>query len=326
MWYDVNETLSHNRLFNFVVGPRGAGKTYSCKRKVINNFIRKGEQFIYLRRYESEIRYNMISNFFADIAGEFNGTLLEVKRGGTFMIDEETAGWYMPLSKAAQYKSVAFPNVSLIIFDEFIIDRGMIRYLPNEVETFQEMYSTIARLRDVPCLFLSNAITYVNPYFLYYGLQVPRNATFFKRGDLLVHYVKVPDYTEAAKSTRFGNLIADKAYGQYAMSNEFLRDSFAFIRPMPEGSSAIALIKVEGQDLGVHRTRTGEIYISKKVDKTVRVKIALDNAGACEDYITSRNTEAGQYLMAITRAYLEGYLFFTDITAKNLIYRYLNFG
>ena len=166
MWYDVNKTLSYNCLFNFVVGPRGVGKTYSCKRRVIKDFITKGQQFIYLRRYETEIKSSQIDLFFDDIQHEFQDHALAVKKK-CFYIDGKLAGWALPLSRASQFKSVPFPYVTKILFDEFIIDQGLIRYLPDEVQTFNEMYSTIARLRDVTVLFLSNAITFTNPYFPY---------------------------------------------------------------------------------------------------------------------------------------------------------------
>ena len=47
MYYDINKTLSYNTLFNFVVGPRGAGKTYAAKKRDIINFHKMGQQFDY---------------------------------------------------------------------------------------------------------------------------------------------------------------------------------------------------------------------------------------------------------------------------------------
>ena len=55
-WWDINKILSYNKLLNFVVGLHGGGKTYGSKKKVIQNFIRKHKQFVYIRRYKSEMR------------------------------------------------------------------------------------------------------------------------------------------------------------------------------------------------------------------------------------------------------------------------------
>lgn len=134
-YYNVDLTLSRNRLFNFVVGMRGVGKTYSSKRRAIKNYLQKGKQFVYLRRYDTELKKSEMSKFFDDIYHEFPDTAFKVG-DGAFFINNKVAGWYIPLSKSQLFKSVPFPNVSLIIFDEFIIDVGTYRYLPNEVTTF----------------------------------------------------------------------------------------------------------------------------------------------------------------------------------------------
>ena len=53
-WFRLKAILSRNAVFNIIVGPRGDGKTFAAKEKAINNAIRKGEQFILLRRYKTE--------------------------------------------------------------------------------------------------------------------------------------------------------------------------------------------------------------------------------------------------------------------------------
>ena len=49
MYYDISHILTYNAYFNFLIGERGVGKTFSSKKFVINKFLKKGEQFIYLR-------------------------------------------------------------------------------------------------------------------------------------------------------------------------------------------------------------------------------------------------------------------------------------
>ena len=144
MYYDPNKTLSRQRLFNFVVGARGCGKTYGAKKTVIKRFLKSGKQFVYLRRYETEMPAAEMLNFFDDVSVEFPDTEFK-SYNGLFRINKQIAGWYFPLSKATMLKSIPFPNVDLIIFDEFIIEVGIYRYLPNEVRTFLECYSTISR-------------------------------------------------------------------------------------------------------------------------------------------------------------------------------------
>lgn len=327
MWYNIEETLSYNRLLNFVVGPRGVGKTYAAKRRVIKNFLKDGAQFIYLRRYDTELKQSQMVNFFSDICTEFDGHEFDYKNK-TFFIDNQIAGWCIPLSRAAQYKSVPFPSVTMIIFDEFIIDQGLIRYLPDEVQCFNEMYSTIARLRDVKVFFLSNAITFVNPYFLYYDLKMPEGAKkIATKGDILIQMVDSPDYTQAASTTRFGRIIAGTDYVKYAFQNDFLRDTDTFvIETMPSGLNCCAILTIHGQLLGLYQGNTNW-WISEKYDTTCQRKVAL--TADDHDETTTLRTYAANRIMIeeLQQRYYKGTLRFTSIKAKNLIAdKILNIG
>ena len=79
-WYSPHRLLSRDKMINFVMSHRGGGKTYSAKRLAIKNFIKKGEQFIYLRRYKTELKGNNIAKFFDDISHEFEGHKFSVKQ------------------------------------------------------------------------------------------------------------------------------------------------------------------------------------------------------------------------------------------------------
>ncbi|MGG0092570.1 phage DNA encapsidation protein, partial [Bacillus altitudinis] len=123
MWWNPRDVLSYNKLFSFVVGQRGGGKTYGSKKLVINNFIRKGEQFIYLRRWKTE--FQDLNLFFADVMHEYPEHTFEVK-GKKLFIDGQLAGFAIALSTALQKKSTSFRQVSYIIYDEFVIDSKVI--------------------------------------------------------------------------------------------------------------------------------------------------------------------------------------------------------
>lgn len=323
MWYDVNRTLSHNCLFNFVVGPRGTGKTYSCKRRAIRNFLRKGEQFIYLRRYETELQPSNMEKFFDDIMTEFpdEAFLAESQK---FYINRKIAGYYLPLSKAAQYKSVPFPNVSLIIFDEFIIDTGMIRYLPNEVITFNEMYSTIARLRDVTVMFLANAITFTNPYFLFYDLKLQQDQKICKKNDILLELVEDDEYTQVASQTRFGRIIANTDYGKYALQNKFLRDNDDFVETINKPGIPIFNVRIGEITLGVYRfVGDNRWQVSEKYDKTVKRTISVDISSHNETTTLTKESATLIWWKELQQRYYRAEVVFSSVKAKNVLVPYL---
>jgi len=124
-YYSFSNVLSYAGVFNMIMGARGLGKTYGAKKIVIKNAINKGQQFIYLRRYKTELKGR--NSFFADIQHEFpneefrvDGQYAQRKVGKKW----ETIGYFIPLSTAQANKSIAYPNVYTIIFDEFIIQAG----------------------------------------------------------------------------------------------------------------------------------------------------------------------------------------------------------
>lgn len=322
-WYDVDKTLSHNCLLNFVMGPRGVGKTYSAKIRVIKNYIKSGEQFVYLRRYETELKKSQIENFFNDVALEFPEIEFRVQNG-SFIAGSEVIGYYIPLTAAVKYKSVPFPKVSIIIFDEFIVDTGFIRYLPNEVIQFFELYSTVARLRDVKVLFLSNAISFTNPYFLYFDIKLQNGQKILKKGDMMVELVENTTYQNKVNNTRFGKLISGTDYGKYAIENKFLRDSETFVEKMPSAGKPLFLLSVQEKTFCVYAIR-GSInwYVSEKLDKTVKRKISLDIGNLSTENVYARDMTGLSFFTELKQKFYRAEVRFTTITAKNVLMPYL---
>lgn len=183
---------------------------------------------MYIRRYKQELVN--VKQFFADIIsiGLYPDTTFEVK-GKNFLINGEIAGYYMPLSTGKIQKSTAYPKVTMIGYDEFLIEEGVYHYLPDEVSCFMELYLTISRYRDVIAVFMSNSITMVNPYFTHFGIKLPQGKKRFYKppqfnGEVLLEICEADAYIERARQTRFA-LIDCTSYGRYALDNEFVNDS-----------------------------------------------------------------------------------------------------
>lgn len=231
IFYDISKLLSQRCIFNFVIGNRGGGKTYGSKKLVINRFKRKGQQFVWVRRYQTEI--DTLNDFWADIKKAFPEDEL-TQTGNELYINGELAGYLIALSTSMKLKSVAFPLVATIVFDEFIIDKGRLNYLRNEVHVFMELYETIARLRDnVVAIFLGNAISIVNPYFTFFKLAPKLSQRFTKKDGVCIEFYFNDDFIATKEQTRFGQLIKGTSYGEYNMKNKFLRDTDAFLSKRP---------------------------------------------------------------------------------------------
>lgn len=232
-YYNYDKICSYNAIWNFILTNRGFGKSYGLKRKCIKNFLKKDEQFIYLRRWKTELKDN--DKWFDDIRKEFPNNKLEYKQG-KFYIDGKVCGFPVALSVSQRYKSVAYPNVTTIMFDEFIVDKSVsMRYIPNEVDVALDFYETVARTRNnVRMYFLANNITKVNPYFTYFNAKINEGERFtlLRDGEMVIEYNTDDAFIEMKKQTKFGKLIRNTKYSDYAIENKSLRDSNTFVEQM----------------------------------------------------------------------------------------------
>lgn len=241
-YYDFNSLWSRNGVYNFLVGARGLGKTYGAKHFAIRDFIKNGAQFIYLRRYESELRVAK-HTLFGDIANEFPGW--HFKAEGDFLYMRKVAkedekpnkwavcGFAVSLSKSQQKKSVSYHDVKTIIFDEFIIEKGAVRYLPNEAKILNDFYSTVDRYKDkTRVLFLANSISIMNPYFTEYGIEPHPDKEWIKShgGFIICHFPSSEAFAHGVYQTKFGKFIKGTEYADYAVGSFFTDNNDSLVK------------------------------------------------------------------------------------------------
>lgn len=233
-YYNYSKVLSRNAIYNFIVGARGLGKTYGAKHWAIRDYLKNGNQFAYVRRYQTELTTR--ATFFADIAHEFpniefrvQGEYAQLNRTGK-KDGWETLGFYIALSKAQSKKSVAYPRVTKIIYDEFIIDKGAVHYLPSEAKAFNDLYSTIDRWKDkTRVLFLANSVSIMNPYFIEYNIRPDEGTEWMMLHDgfICAHFPDDAGFTADVFGTRFGKFIQNTDYAAYSVGSEFLDNNDA---------------------------------------------------------------------------------------------------
>lgn len=246
-YYNFAKLFSFNAFIMLLCGGRGLGKTFGAKKKGLNDYLKKGEQFIYLRRTIEELKVAKLT-FFADIADLYpdHDTRVHGMEGQMALIpkrkkNESDADWdkrknkrkwvtccyFVALSVAQNIKSASFPRVTLIIFDEFIIEKSsQTRYLKSEVEALMNFYNTVDRGQDkTRLLMLSNSVGIMNPYFNAWKIrpdQLPEISSHME-GDLVCHFPDSKDYQKSIYATRFGRMISVHMpdYAGYAVGNEF---------------------------------------------------------------------------------------------------------
>lgn len=337
IFYSYDKVLSYNAFLNILIGERGVGKTYGAKKYVINRFLKKNKQFVYIRRYETDLIESVGSSsdnkFFEQIKNEFPDHKFEIhktKKVRKLIIDKKVCGYALPLSSADSLKSSTYENVDTIIYDEFMLKDGSTQhYLRNEPEVILDLIETVARLRDVKIFLLGNAISSTAPIMSYFDLSLPYNSDIklFKDGLILVNYIKNKAYRDYKKQTNFGKLIEGTRYSKYAIDNEFLTDSKSFIKKKGE-SKFYFIFTLNNRDYGVWRDKDDIMYISEDIDPNCPLKFAI-NIDDHDETTLLLKSRTNPYFVSIINHYRCAMLCFENQAIKNYIMetlaKYINY-
>lgn len=185
-YYRLNKILKHNAVYNIVIGERSNGKTYAILEYCLNNFIKKNEQFYILRRWKEDTIGRRATAIFSN----FQDKILKMTNGqyegiayfsGAFYLctydknhkaiydDFSRCGFIGALSETEHNKSLSYPSVTTIFFDEFIAKN---LYLVDEFVIFMNALSTIIRDRKNIKIFMAgNTVNQFCPYFREMGLE-----------------------------------------------------------------------------------------------------------------------------------------------------------
>lgn len=324
MWYDPNKTLTHNALFNLIIGNRSSGKSYGLKKRVIKNFIDKGQQFVYLRRYKDELDKSK-DTYFDDVI--LNNEFPEYKitfENDCYLINDNVFGYAMALTKAKDYKSSAFPNVYLIIFEEFIIeDNGYTRYLKNEVDIFLGFYMSIDRYRGCKVFFLGNNYTMFNPYTTYWNLNIPYNGDVVKakKGKILLEMVNNKEFIDERMKTDFGLLVEGTPFADYAIQNKSPVDNDNFVMKKTEKCSYYFTFKYNGELYGVWVDYTiGKFFVSTDVDPFFKMIYCITLDDHSPNTLLLKASNKSIYFKTFIQSYKDGNVYFENMKIKSVVY------
>ena len=292
-FYNPQKILSYNAMINMILGARAIGKTYGFKDYCIKNCINSGKKFIYLRRYKTEVNGSKMRSFFNDINNKYDNRL-SVK-GNSFYYDEQCIGYAVPLSTYVSLKGVVWNDVYYCIFDEFLIQEGAYRYLQNEFDTFCEFLATLSRfdntgkMRKIKIFMLSNSISFANPYFANFHIDLPLSFKGIYRVNEQV-VLEVNDnkaFTESMKETDLFKALKDTGYTDYAYNNETLIDTNDFIADKPKTARYFATLLNEGNkySIWINQDENGiKFYLTNGNDESYPVKLFIDRLDNVESY------------------------------------------
>lgn len=341
IFWSARRTLTHNMLINVIVGNRGGGKSYGAKQWAIDNFIKRKEQFGYVRRYKDDLKKPM-EQFFKDIEWEYPDYEFKVD-GDKFYIriksdikakwsNEDIAGFGFSLSTANNKKSISYPSVTTLIFDEFLLEQGNQRYLPNEPEKLLNLYETIARPGTqhprVVVFMLANAISITNPYFLYWNLKMPvkkdKNGKYIWKHPtrpILVEDVRNEAFIDKKKNTEFGALVEGTTYADYSIENKFLLDDDSFIEKKGYKARYFFTFIYNNNKYGVWLDMNeGKMWVSEDIDPSYLTTYTLTLKDHQPNTMLLKNKRRASLFYKFIECYKQGNVYFESMNIKNICY------
>lgn len=202
-YYSLKNILATNSDYNIIFGERSNGKTFASLEYALKRYIETKEQTAYIRRWRADLIGKRAETLFSGhiqsgmieklTNKEFDSVLYKSgkwylckKIENKIQIDNKPFCFAFALSEQEHDKSTSYPDITTIIFDEFITRRY---YLPDEFMLFMNVLSTIIRDRnDVKIFMLGNTVNQYCPYFAEFGLKniatMPQgNIDVYKFGD-----------------------------------------------------------------------------------------------------------------------------------------------
>lgn len=315
---------------------RSAGKTTYFSRYCVNRFLKHGEKFGLLYRFNYELD-GCADKFFKDIKGLFfpdKSMTSERRAKGCFhelFLDDVSCGYAVAINNADVIKKYShfFSDVSRILFDEFQSETN--KYCPNEVRKFISVHMSIARgqnkqVRYVPVYMLSNPVTILNPYYVEMGITTRlRTDTKFLRGDGFVMEQGFNSSASNAQHTSgFNRAFAKNDYVGYASEAIYLNDNTAFIERPNGKSTYLVTLKYMNREYAVREyPEIGIVYCDDKPDSTFYKKITVTTEDHDINYVMLKRNDI--YLSTLRYFFEHGCFRFKDIRCKEVILNALSY-
>lgn len=181
-YWHINKLLGTDSDINLVVGQRGNGKSFAVAEYVLDRYGDYGKKFIYLRRWDTDLKSYRINKLFEDenldIEGRFGqGYYIKYWQHSFRLMNDadelvDIIGYAESLNEAHHTKSIPYNDCDTIWFDEFIPMKGE-HALSSELNMFENFLSTVIRSRtDVKVFMLANTVTKFSPYFTHWGFNI----------------------------------------------------------------------------------------------------------------------------------------------------------
>lgn len=194
-FYDLKPILATGADYNIIFGERSNGKTYAVLKHMLEMYSSKKIQGAIIRRWRDDFIGKRGASMFDALVA--NNEITKIFKGEWTDVFYFSGRWYLcryeednriidetpfcygfSITSVEHDKSTSYPNVGVILFDEFLTRSG---YLPDEFVLFVNVISTIIRHKTeingtpIKIFMCGNTVNKYCPYFNEMGLTNVKN-------------------------------------------------------------------------------------------------------------------------------------------------------
>ena len=327
-YVNVKGILEEGYPFNFLIGGRGTGKTYTTLKESKED----GQRFMLLRRTQTEAdiiskpEFSVFKPLNDDLG--WNVCVERISKYNSMFYEPDgeerkIIGYTGALSTIANMRGFDASDIKRLIFDEFIPEKH-VRILKNEAEALFNAYETMNRNRELKgiepiqlvCLANSNDIT--NPVFEY--LKLIRIADKMQKGNcdrwtddrrgiqlILLHRSPI---SRRKANTALYRLTDDTNFSAMSIDNDFRVDrSHVNPRPLKEYAPVCSV-----GELCIYRHKSEpRLYATTHISGVFNKQYTLSDT----DRIHYQRLYRSQWDM-----YISGKIDFEDVLAEKMFIKY----
>ena len=253
-YIDIRKIMSYGMPFNFIVGGRATGKTYTSLKTMVDD----DTMFMFMRRTQTQadiinkpefspfkpINRDNGWNIGTKVISPYNSAFYEMSdEDGKNVPVGLPKGYTCALSTISNMRGFDASDVKVLIYDEFIPEKHE-RPLKNEGMALFNAYETINRNRELngekplQLLGLANANDLANPVFM--SLNIVRKAhEMKKRGQEVsimadrgigLFILSDSPISNAKRDTALYRLTKNTEFSAMSLDNDFIQENSAVIK------------------------------------------------------------------------------------------------
>lgn len=269
-YYSLDRILEYPASWYVIFGQKSNGKTYAIIRYALEQYIKTGLPFVYLRRFKeelSEFNIHKVVKPHQELIekltnGKYNTIVYYRRRAYLGHVNDETGKvtkckdpcmYTYSLTTYQTENGGDIGETSLVFYDEFFTDA---QYLRDEMMKLTTCISNIVRDRTNTKIFLAgNSVNYVCPFFDHTGISLADlkqgkiNEVSFKTGTkIVIEWTGANNVTADVSNKLFG--FSDRAL-RLTQTGEFTENEYKHIGYDDLFSfTHNAKILLEGRDAG----------------------------------------------------------------------------